>query len=89
MDYSLMYPTGSNTDNKTLTDEAVNDLSINFIVEALTDVKSERELICSAMKKITDDPEVIRYRCDVFDFSINGSVRYLKSGNDQKSSTLN
>ena len=67
MDYSLMYPTGSNTDNKTLTDEAVNDLSINFIVEALTDVKSERELICSAMKKITDDPEVIRYRCDVFE----------------------
>ena len=67
MDYSLMYPTGSNTDNKTLTDEAVNDLSINFIAEALTDVKSERELICSAMKKITDDPEVIRYRCDVFE----------------------
>ena len=67
MDYSLMYPTGSNTDNKTLTDEAVNDLSINFIVEALTDVKNERELICSAMKKITDDPEVIRYRCDVFE----------------------
>ncbi|MBO7594507.1 MAG: TonB-dependent receptor, partial [Salinivirgaceae bacterium] len=27
----------------------------------------------------------INYRCDVFDFSINGSVRYLKSGNDQKS----
>ena len=26
------------------------------------------------------------YRCDVFDFSINGSVRYLKSGNDQKAS---
>ena len=67
MDYSLMYPPGDQRDNKTLTDEAVNDLSINFIAEALTDVKTERELICSAMKKITDDPEVIRYRCDVFE----------------------
>ena len=67
MDYSLMYPPGGQRDNKTLTDEAVNDLSINFIAEALTDVKTERELICSAMKKITDDPEVIRYRCDVFE----------------------
>ena len=67
MDYSLMYPPEGQRDNKTLTDEAVNDLSINFIAEALTDVKTERELICSAMKKITDDPEVIRYRCDVFE----------------------
>ena len=67
MDYSLMYLPGGQRDNKTLTDEAVNDLSINFIAEALTDVKTERELICSAMKKITDVPEVIRYRCDVFE----------------------
>lgn len=67
MDFSLMYPQGAQRDNKTLTDEAVNDLSIDFIVDALTDKKSERELICSAMKKITDDPEVIRYRCDVFE----------------------
>ena len=29
----------------------------------------------------------LNYRCDVFDFSINGSVRYLKSGNDQKTTT--
>lgn len=29
----------------------------------------------------------LNYRCDVFDFSINGSVRYLKSGNDQKATT--
>ena len=67
MDYSLMYPQGAKRYNKTLTDEAVNDLSIDFIVDALTDVKSEHELICSAMKRITDDPEVIRYRCDVFE----------------------
>jgi len=30
----------------------------------------------------------LNYRCDMFDFSVNGSVRYLKSGNDQKASTL-
>ncbi|MBR5958425.1 MAG: TonB-dependent receptor [Salinivirgaceae bacterium] len=29
----------------------------------------------------------LNYRCDAFDFSINGSVRYLKSGNDQKATT--
>lgn len=67
MDYSLMFPQGSERDYKLLTDEAVNDLSIDFITEALTDKKPEQELIKSAMIKITDDPEVIRYRCDVFD----------------------
>ena len=62
-----MFPQGADRNYKLLTDEAVNDLSIDFITGALTDQKTEQELIKSAMIKITDDPEVIRYRCDVFD----------------------
>ena len=67
MDYSLMFPQGADRNYKLLTDEAVNDLSIDFITGTLTDQKTEQELIKSAMIKITDDPKVIRYRCDVFD----------------------
>ena len=38
-----------------------------FIVEALTNIKYEREHIHYLMTTVTDDPDVIRYRCDVFD----------------------
>lgn len=71
MEYSLMYPNGSERKFKTLTDEAINDLSVNFIIDALTDVKTERELMYGTMIKITDDPDVIRYRCDVFEDFLN------------------
>ena len=67
MDFSLMYPIDAERKFNTLSDECINDLSINFIVDALTEVKLERELIYNIMIKITDDPGVIRYRRDVFD----------------------
>ena len=44
MDYSLMFPQGADRNYKLLTDEAVNDLSIDFITGALTDQKPSRSL---------------------------------------------
>lgn len=67
MEYSLMYPKNSERNFKTLTPESINDLSIDFILEALTDQKYEREHMRKIMVSVTDDPEVIRYRCDVFE----------------------
>ena len=67
MDYSLMFPQNANQSYKTLTPESVNDLSIEFLLDALTKQRYERDHIRKIMTRVTDDPEVIRYRCDVFE----------------------
>lgn len=67
MEFSLLYPQGAEKSFKTLKDEAINDLSIDFIIDALSDVKYEREHIRNLMTQITDDPEIIRYRRDIFE----------------------
>ena len=67
MEYSLLYPDNSERKHKTLTDESINDLSIDFLLDALTEKKNEREHMRKLMTCVTDDPDVIRYRCDVFE----------------------
>ena len=67
MGYSLLYPQNAERKNKTLTTESINDLSIDFILEALTEQRYERDHIRKLMISVTDDPEVIRYRRDVFE----------------------
>ncbi len=67
MDYSLMFPQDADQSYKTLTPESVNDLSIEFLLDALTKQRYERDHIRKIMTRVTDDPEVIRYRCDVFE----------------------
>lgn len=62
-----MYPQNAERKNKTLTTESINDLSIDFILEALTEQRYERDHIRKLMISVTDDPEVIRYRRDVFE----------------------
>ena len=67
MDFSLFYPAGKERTTAKLPDESVNDLSLDFIAEALTDIKYERDQLLNMMTNITGDAEVIQYRCDVFD----------------------
>lgn len=67
MDFSLFFPTSKERTAAKLSDEAINDLSIDFIADALTDVKYEREQLRTIMTNITGDDEVIAYRCDIFD----------------------
>lgn len=64
---SLLYPQNSNAKYQTLTKEAINDLSIDFLCESLTKEPYERNSIKNLLINITDDEEVIKYRCDVFD----------------------
>ncbi len=64
---SLLHPNNSRAVYRTLTKEAMNDLSVDFICEALTDEPYERNSIKNLLINITDDKDVIRYRCDVFD----------------------
>lgn len=64
---SLLHPQNSNAKYQTLTKEAINDLSIDFLCESLTKEPYERNSIKNLLINITDDEEVIKYRCDVFD----------------------
>ncbi len=67
MDFSLFFPAGKEHTAAKLSDESINDLSIDFIVEALSSARYEREQLRGLMTDITGDAEVIRYRCDIFD----------------------
>lgn len=69
--FSLLYPQGSQRYEQTLTDEAVNDLSIDFIIDALTEDSYEKNLLRKVMVRITDDRETIEYRRDIFEDFLN------------------
>lgn len=65
--FSLLHPQTSKAVYRTLNKEAINDLSIDFICDALTKETYEKNSIRQLLINITDDEEVIKYRCDVFD----------------------
>ena len=67
MKFSLFYPQDADRSFQTLTDEAVNDLSLEFLLDALTEVRAERPHLLSQMKKLSSDPAIIRYRRDIFE----------------------
>ncbi len=69
--FSLLEPENTNAAYNNLTDEAVNDLSLEFICDNLTDDEYEKNIIMKIMSRITDDEQVIRYRCDVFEDFLN------------------
>ncbi len=66
-DFSLLYPQGVKPSGKTLSDDTVNDLSIEMICEKLTGELFEQNIIKNIMINIEKDPHVISYRRDVFD----------------------
>ena len=66
MNFSLLYPENAERSYHTLNDEAVNDLSLNFILDALTDRHTERPHLLGMMTKLPTDADTIRYRHEVF-----------------------
>ncbi len=64
---SLFYPPGKASAEKELPEATFHDLSVDTLCEQLTKQDSERNIICRMMHRISGDPEVIRYRCDVFE----------------------
>lgn len=73
-EFSLLYPQNSKAVYHTLTKEAVNDLSVDYLCDALTKDKYEKNSIKQLLINITDDEEVIKYRGDVFDDFLNFPV---------------
>lgn len=63
---SLLCPPECNPDYKKLSEVTVHDLGLPVICEQITDKKAEQTLFLSILSKMTDDPEVTRYRSDVF-----------------------
>lgn len=66
MEISLFFPKKECAGNS-LNSECLNDLSIEFLLDALTENKNERILLSNLMSEVCPDPEVIRYRRDVFE----------------------
>lgn len=64
---SLLHPQNSDCKYHTLTAEAQNDLSVDFICEALTTDALERNIIREVLINIPDGCESVNYRCAVFE----------------------
>ncbi len=67
MEFSLLHPSNIDVEYQSLPTQAINDLSVNYICEALTKDVFERNSIKNLMTNLTCDERVIRYRRDVFD----------------------
>lgn len=65
--FSLFIPQGVNAYFNTLNKEAINDLSVDFLLSALTEDPYELNVIKNLLIIITDNEEVIRYRGDIFE----------------------
>lgn len=66
-EFSLFAPSGKEAKYKTLTKESINDLSVDFLCESLTQDPYESNCIKELLINITDDKEIISYRRDVFE----------------------
>lgn len=63
---SLLNPPACTPDYKILSETTVHDLGLDYVCAQITEKKSEQTLILSILSKMTEDPEVTRYRSDVF-----------------------
>lgn len=68
---SLLCPAGKKPDYHVLPEDAAHDLSLDVICGHLTAAEPERNMIRRIMTHLSADPEVIGYRCDVFQDILN------------------
>ena len=65
--FSLLYPTGKHPDYQTLSDDSCRNLSLEHIIQHVNPNDAERNMIKRMMSQIECDPDVIRFRCDIFE----------------------
>lgn len=65
--FSLLYPENCQSKFMILTEEACNDLSLELICQTLSEEIFEQNIIKKIMMKIERNPDIIQYRCDVFE----------------------
>lgn len=64
---SLLHPPHAKAFCQQLTDEAINDLSLDYLCNILTEDIYEQNVIKKTLTSVTCDEETIRYRCGVFE----------------------
>ncbi|MCR5442722.1 MAG: hypothetical protein K6E89_03105 [Sphaerochaetaceae bacterium] len=64
---SILFPHDSFESCTVLSETAVHDLGLDRICESVSDKPKEQSLILGIMSRITADPDVVRFRLDVFD----------------------
>ena len=64
---SILFPGDSYDRCSVLSDSAVHDLGLDAVCEKISDKPEEQHLILGIMSRFCGDPEVIRYRLDVFE----------------------
>ena len=67
MKFSLLYPENTEKEFKNLSSEAINDLSLEFILDALTEIRAERPHLMGMLTRVPMEPRIINYRHDVFE----------------------
>lgn len=65
--FSLFYPMNYEKSALSMSNEAINDLSLDYIVTVLTEDVFEQNSIKELMTQIEYSEELIKYRCDVFE----------------------
>lgn len=65
--FSLLYPDDREYKVTVLDEAACNDLSFDFLLDALTKEKAERQIIKRTLSQMVSDENVIKYRIDIFD----------------------
>lgn len=64
---SLLTPPGSTPDYKVLSEASVHDLGLDYLCGQVTEKKQEQTLLLSILSRMTDNPQVTRYRSDIFE----------------------
>ena len=70
-EFSLLYPQGTAPGFQKISETACNDLSLDYILSHVAKSEYEKNLIKRMMIGVESDPDVIRYRSDIFDDFIN------------------
>ena len=66
-DFNLMYPAGTKPAFQKLSETTCNDLSLDFILSRVAKSEYEKNMLMRMMASVECDPDVIRYRSDIFE----------------------
>ncbi len=64
---TLLFPGGDSVPWNVLNEETLHDLGLDAIIEKITRVEKEQVLILQIMARLSPDPAIARFRCEVFD----------------------
>ncbi len=70
--YSLLFPK-EDAEYRTLSPTVIHDLGLDAVCRQIAPKEAEQNLLVNTLSKITADPYVIKYRCDVFEDILNNA----------------